>query len=44
MKKTKFVLEVIVKSMEVGQVGHLGLVVEIIVKSQDLEVVQILFL
>jgi len=32
------------KLMEVGQVGHLGLVVEIIVKSQDLEVVQILFL
>jgi len=30
--------------MEVGQVGHIGLVVEVTVKSQDLEVVQILLL
>ena len=30
--------------MEVGLVGHIGLVVEVTVKSQDLEVVQILLL
>jgi len=41
LKKTKFVLEVIVKSMEVGQNGHLGLVVEVTVRCQDLEVAQI---
>ena len=32
------------KLMEVGQLGHIGLVVEVTVKSQDLEVVQILLL
>ena len=44
MKMIKFVLEVIVKSMEVGGNGHLGLVVKVIVKCQDLEVVTILLL
>ena len=44
MKKTNLAQEDNAKSMEVGQVGYLGPVVEVIVRCQDLEVVQILLL
>jgi len=42
--KKNLVLVEDAKSMEVGQLGHLGQVVEIIVRCQDLEIVQILLL
>ena len=35
----KFAVEEDVKLMEVGELGHLGLVVEVIVQCQDTEVV-----
>ena len=42
--KKSLVLVEDAKSMEVGQVGHLGQIVEIIVRCPDLETVQILLL
>jgi len=42
--KKNLVLVEDAKSMEVGQVGHLGLVVKVIVRCQDLEIAQIQFL
>ena len=39
IKRKKIALEEDVKLMEVGELGHLGLVVEVIVQCQDTEVV-----
>ena len=38
IKKTHHVLEVCVQVMAIGDFGHLGLLVEVIVRSQDPEV------
>ena len=41
-KKLHHVLEVYVQEMAIGEVGHLGHLVEVTARSQDLEVVTIL--